>query len=113
MGHDDVTRVRKFCEQIQRSYPQVKVVKTLNTIAAALMINPHQLAQGDHHLFVSGNDADAKIQVISLLKTWFGWQHIIDLGDITTARGTEMYLPLWLRLWGSQGTGMFNVKIIV
>jgi hypothetical protein len=43
---------------------------------------------------------------------WFGWQDVIDLGDITNARGTEMYLPLWLRLWGALGSGMFNVKVM-
>lgn len=99
-------------EQIQRTFPQTKVVKTLNTITASLMVNPRQLADGDHHLFVSGNDADAKAQVVQWLTTWFGWEHIIDLGDITTARGTEMYLPIWLRLWGALGTGVFNIRVI-
>lgn len=99
-------------EQIQRAYPNVKVVKTLNTLTASLMVNPRQLADGDHHLFVSGNDLGAKEQTIHYLTAWFGWKHIVDLGDITTARGTEMYLPLWLRLWGSLGTGVFNVKIV-
>jgi 8-hydroxy-5-deazaflavin:NADPH oxidoreductase len=37
---------------------------------------------------------------------------VIDLGDISTARGVEMYLPLWIRLWGVLGTGIFNVKIV-
>ncbi len=99
-------------EQIQRAFPAVKVVKTLNTVTASLMVNPRQLADGDHHVFVSGNDAGAKAQVTDLLKTWFGWKHVIDLGDITTARGTEMYLPLWLRLWGALGTGMLNIKVV-
>jgi predicted dinucleotide-binding enzyme len=99
-------------EQLQRAFPKLKVVKTLNTVTASLMINPRQLADGDHHLFVSGNDADAKAQVVDYLTTWFGWKHIIDLGDITTARGPEMYLPLWLRSWGALGTGMFNVKVV-
>jgi predicted dinucleotide-binding enzyme len=99
-------------EQIQRSFPSVKVVKTLNTVTAALMVNPRLIAGGDHHLFVSGNDGAAKAQVSRLLGAWFGWENIIDLGDITTARGTEMYLPIWLRLWGALGTGLFNVKIV-
>lgn len=99
-------------EQIQRAYPDVKVVKTLNTVTAGLMVNPSQIANGDHDLFISGNDADAKAQVTAWLKDWFGWRHIVDLGDISTARGTEMYLPIWLRLWGALGTGMFNVKIV-
>ena len=100
-------------EQIQRAYPNVKVVKTLNTVTASLMVNPRQLADGDHHLFVSGNDSEAKAYVANLLATWFGWRHIVDLGDITTARGTEMYLPLWLRLWGAMGSGMLNIKVVV
>lgn len=99
-------------EQIQRAFPAAKVVKTLNTITAALMVNPHLVASGDHTLFLSGNDAEAKAQVARWLAEWFGWQHILDLGDITTARGTEMYLPLWLRLWGALGTGMLNVRVV-
>jgi 8-hydroxy-5-deazaflavin:NADPH oxidoreductase len=99
-------------EQIQRAFPNAKVVKTLNTVTANLMVNPRQLADGDHHIFVSGNDAEAKTQVTNLLTTWFGWKHIVDLGDITTARGTEMYLPIWLRLWGTLGTGMFNIQVV-
>jgi hypothetical protein len=99
-------------EQIQRAYPKVKVVKTLNTVTASLMVNPGQLAAGDHHVFVSGNDLAAKSRVTDLLTTWFGWKHVIDLGDITTARGTEMYLPIWLRLWGALGTGLFNIKVV-
>ncbi len=99
-------------EQIQRAFPGVRVVKTLNTVNCHLMVNPSQLAGGDHDIFVSGNDASAKAQVTEILKTWFGWKHVIDLGDITTARGVEMYLPLWLRLWGALQTPMLNLKIV-
>lgn len=98
-------------ERIQHAFPQTKVVKTLNTTTAAIMINPQAVAGGDHDLFVSGNDAAAKAQVTELLKRWFGWRSVIDLGDITTARGAEMVLPLWIRLWGALGTPMFNFKI--
>jgi 8-hydroxy-5-deazaflavin:NADPH oxidoreductase len=99
-------------EQIQRAFPRAKVVKTLNTVNASLMVNPRRLADGDHDLFVSGNDTEAKNQVARYLKTWFGWKHVIDLGDITTARGAEMLLPMWLRLWGVLKTPMFNYKIV-
>jgi predicted dinucleotide-binding enzyme len=99
-------------EQIQRAFPGAKVVKTLNTVTASLMVNPLQLADGEHHLFVSGNDASAKAQAAAWLTAWFGWKHIIDLGDISTARGTEMYLPIWLRLMGALGTAMFNVRVV-
>lgn len=98
-------------EQIQHDNPQAKVVKTLNTVTAALMVDPRALADGEHDVFVCGDDPAAKAQVSDYLKSWFGWKHVIDLGDITTARGAEMYLPLWLRLWGALGTGMINVHV--
>ncbi|HLO03459.1 MAG TPA: NAD(P)-binding domain-containing protein [Symbiobacteriaceae bacterium] len=99
-------------ERTQKAFPAVKVVKTLNTMNCYLMVDPGQLADGDHEVFVSGNDAEAKAQVTEILKTWFGWKRVIDLGDISTARGTEMLLPIWLRLWGALGTPMFNFKIV-
>lgn len=99
-------------EQIQRAFPEVKVVKTLNTLSCHLMVNPNAVAHGDHNLFISGNDAQAKAQVLDILAK-FGWkkQNVIDLGDITTARGTEQLLPIWIRLWGALGTAEFNFKI--
>lgn len=93
-----------LAEQIQKKFPRAKVVKTLNTTTASVMVDPNQVAHGDHDIFVSGNDAAAKQRVTSLLKEWFGWKSVIDLGDITTARGTEMLLPIWVRLWGALGT---------
>jgi len=86
-------------------------VTTLNTLTAALMVNPRQLAGGDHSVFVSGNDADAKKTVTALLES-LGHTDVIDLGDISTARGTEMVLPLWLRLMGALNTPTFNFKIV-
>lgn len=97
-------------EQIQRAFPAARVVKSLNTMNAALMTHPDRLAE-DSTVFVSGNDADAKDTVAGLLKS-FGHQDVIDLGDITTSRGTEMLLPVWLRLWGALGTPDFNFKIV-
>lgn len=97
-------------EQIQRSFPEAKVVKTLNTMNAAVMVDPASVAGGDHSVFVSGNDAEAKETVTGLLKA-FGHTDVIDLGDITTARGSEMLLPIWLRLWGALGNADFNFKI--
>ena len=97
-------------EQLQRAYPGVKVVKALNTMNTAVMVNP-SLVPGDHDVFLSGNDAGAKAQVAALLRDGFGWKTVIDLGDITTARGTEMLLPIWLRLWGVMGTANFNFHI--
>ncbi|MFF1882837.1 NADPH-dependent F420 reductase [Pseudarthrobacter sp. NPDC058196] len=99
-----------LAEQIQRAFPAARVVKALNTMNADLMAHPGQLSDPGS-VFVSGNDAEAKAIVTALLKD-FGHQDIIDLGDITTARGTEMLLPVWLRLWGALGTPAFNFKIV-
>lgn len=96
-------------ETIQREFPKVKVVKTFNTMACVVMVNP-ALVPGEHDIFVSGNDAEAKAKVVELLHS-FGWKNPIDLGDITSARGTEQLLPIWLRLWGKFGTPQFNFKI--
>jgi predicted dinucleotide-binding enzyme len=98
-------------EQLQRAFPDVRVVKTLNTVTAAVMVEP-SLVPGTHTIFVAGDDAAAKSQASDLL-TEFGWpaEAILDLGDITAARGMEMYLPLWLRLWGATGTGVLNVEV--
>jgi len=98
-------------EQIQRAFPQAKVVKTLNTLTAPLMADPAALADGDHTIFLSGDDAGAKATVTELLES-LGWKDVIDLGDITTARGTEMLLPIWLRLMSALGTPAFNLKVV-
>ncbi|MDO8732808.1 MAG: NAD(P)-binding domain-containing protein [Actinomycetota bacterium] len=98
-------------EQIQREFPDAKVVKSLNTLTASLMVNPRELAGGEHSVFVSGDDPEAKQMVADLLHE-FGHTDVIDLGDITTARGTEMWLPLWLRLMRVLGTANFNVKVV-
>ena len=97
-------------EEIQRAFPESRVVKTLNTMTASVMVDPAGVAGGDHTVFVSGDDPDAKAAVTELLKG-FGHRDVIDLGDITSARGAEMVLPIWLRLWDTLGTGEFNFKI--
>ncbi len=97
-------------EQIQRAYPDALVVKSLNTLTAALMVDPRSLGESST-VFVSGNDAGAKATVVGLLES-FGHDDVIDLGDLSGARGTEMLLPVWLRLMGTLGTGTFNFKIV-
>lgn len=99
-------------ENIQKEFPGAKVVKALNTMNANIMVDPARVADGDHDVFISGNDAKAKATVEDFLTKQFGWKNVIDLGDITTARGTESYLPLWLRLWGALGSADFNIKIM-
>ncbi len=100
-----------LAEQVQRTYPDLKVVKTLNTMTAALMVDPQALAGGDHTVFLAGNDAGAKAVVSELLRS-FGWTDLLDLGDLSAARGTEMLLPIWLRLWQTLGTPMLQFKIV-
>lgn len=101
-----------LAEQIQREFPDAKVVKSLNTMTAAVMVNPALIA-GQHSVFVSGDDVNAKGEVRNLLVS-FGWEtaSIVDLGGIATARGTEMFLPLWLAVMGSLGTPMFNIGVV-
>ena len=99
-------------EQIQRAYPDAKVVKALNTVTAGVMIEP-SLIPGEHSLPIAGNDEGAKAQVVELLES-FGWpaDAIVDLGDISGARATEMYLPLWLRLFMTQGTPNVSIHVV-
>jgi 8-hydroxy-5-deazaflavin:NADPH oxidoreductase len=107
-----VSNTDSLGEQIQRELPEAKVVKTLNTVNCNLMVDPGKVAGGDHTIFVSGNDAAAKGRVTEILKGWFGWKSVVDLGDVTTARGTEAYLHLWIRTFAALGTADFNVKIV-
>jgi 8-hydroxy-5-deazaflavin:NADPH oxidoreductase len=96
-------------EQIQRAFPDAKVVKALNTMGNEVMVNPG-LVPGEHDTFLCGNDAAAKAKVVEILHA-FGWRSPIDLGDITAARGLEMVLPVWVRLMGTLHTRSFNFKI--
>jgi 8-hydroxy-5-deazaflavin:NADPH oxidoreductase len=106
-----VSNTDSLGEQIQRAFPGARVVKALNTMTAFVMADPTLVAGGDHSVFVCGNDARAKEQVAEILRS-FGWRDVIDLGDITSARGTEGYLPLWLRLWGAFQVPIFNIKVV-
>lgn len=98
-------------EQIQRAFPETRVVKTLNTVNANVMVEPLKLIERTD-IFISGNDIEAKATVVMILRDWFGWKSIIDLGDITTSRGPEMYLLLWHYLRNSLPGKRFNIKIV-
>jgi predicted dinucleotide-binding enzyme len=100
-------------EQVQRAFPGARVVKTLNTMNCEVMVDPARVGGGQHDVFVAGDDDVAKAAVKELLAS-FGWapEHIYDLGGIAAARGTEMYLPLWLSVMQNLGNGDFNIKIV-
>ncbi|MBI2759065.1 MAG: NAD(P)-binding domain-containing protein [Chloroflexi bacterium] len=98
-------------EQIQRAFPETRVVKTLNTMNCNMMVEPAKLPERTN-VFVSGNDIDAKTTVIGILREWFGWKSVIDLGNITTSRGVEMLLPLWFSLRRVVPSDRFNIRVI-
>jgi hypothetical protein len=98
-------------EAVQRAFPEARVVKTLNTVNCRVMVDP-SLIPGDHDMFLCGNDPEAKATVRTILTDWFGWKHVIDLGDITNARATEQLLPIWVRLWGVLQTPNFNLHVV-
>jgi predicted dinucleotide-binding enzyme len=110
---DGLNNANSLAEEIQKEFPGSKVVKTFNTMWCGLMVNPGMLGGGDHLNYISGNDQEAKSEVKKLIKE-LGWkdENILDLGDLTGARATEAYLLLWVRLWGTMGTGAFNLKIV-
>jgi predicted dinucleotide-binding enzyme len=109
----ELSNTNSLGEEIQKTFPSTKVVKTLNTMWAGLMVNPNMIGGGDHSAFICGNDADAKTKVKSLMNE-FGWknENILDLGDITAARGTEAILLIWLRIWSATQNGAFNFKVV-
>jgi predicted dinucleotide-binding enzyme len=116
----DGSMILGFCntdslgERIQKAFPETSVVKALNTVNCDIMVEPSRVPS-DHNLFICGNDAASKKQVIQYLGDWFGWKpdNIIDVGDITAARGTEMMMPLWMRLFqGVMGHPHFNYHIV-
>ena len=98
-------------EQIQRAFPDTRVVKTLNTMNVNVMVDPDKVP-GRTDVFVGGNDLKAKEAVTVILRDWFGWKSIIDLGDITTSRGVEMYMILWVSLRRVVDAERFNIKVM-
>ncbi len=106
-----VSNTDSLAEQIQRMLPSTRVVKALNTVYASLAVAPEELAGGDHTVFVSGDDESAKKTVLALLES-FGWRDVFDLGDLSTARGAEMMLPIWVRIFAATQSPMFAFKLV-
>lgn len=109
----ELSNTTSLGEEIQKQFPRSKVVKTFNTMWAGLMVNPSRINNGDHTNFICGNDQEAKNSVIDILVE-MGWkkENILDLGDITSSRGTESYLPFWLRIFMTKNNGAFNIKVV-
>jgi predicted dinucleotide-binding enzyme len=105
-----VSNTESLAERIQRAFPAARVVKTLNTVTAAVMVDPGSIANGHHTIFVSGDEKEAKQQVIDLL-TDFGWKDVLDLGDLSTARAAEAYVLLWVAVMMERGP-LFNVSVV-
>lgn len=101
-------------EEIQKVLPGAYIVKTFNTINCNLMVDPKLVNNGDHTLFICGNDTDAKNKVKHFLVDTFGWKadNLLDLGGIKSARVTEAYVPLWVSIMQASGSPMFNIKIV-
>ena len=106
-----VVNTDSLAERIQREFPDARVVKAWNTMTASLMTNPRLLGGGDHSIPICGDDDDARRQVAELLRS-FGWRDVVDLGDLTAARGMEAYLLLWLRLYTATGSPIVNTKVV-
>jgi predicted dinucleotide-binding enzyme len=108
-----LNNTNSLAEEIQKTFPDTMVIKTLNTMWCGLMVNPNLVGNGDHINFISGNNSEAKNKVIKLLNQ-FGWldKNILDIGDITGARATESLLPIWLKVMGVTKNGAFNFRLV-
>lgn len=101
-----------LAERIQAAVPGARVVKALNTMNAAVMVDPASLP-GPHTVFVAGDDAAAKADVAAFLGE-LGWpaQDVLDLGGLASARGLELYLPFWLQIMAATGSPHFNIAVV-
>ncbi|MEM9342065.1 MAG: NAD(P)-binding domain-containing protein [Pseudomonadota bacterium] len=97
-------------EALQARLPSARVVKTLNTMNHQIMVDPSRV-QGEHDVFLCGDDDDAKKDVVAMLAE-FGWTDPVDLGPLAAARGMEGLMPFWLRMWGAVGNADFNYRIV-
>lgn len=105
-----ISNTDSLAEQLQRELPAARLVKMFNTMANEVMVNPRGLGD-DSTVFIAGNDAAAR-QTAASLAADLGWTDVFDLGDLTAARGLEMYLPLWVRIYGQLGRAEFNIKLV-
>ncbi len=97
-----------LAEQIQRAFPEARVVKALNTVNASVMVDPSRVGDGGTTMFAASDDAEARAVVVGLLQQ-IGWRDVIEFDQLSAARGMEMWLPMWVRLMGTLGTADFNI----
>jgi predicted dinucleotide-binding enzyme len=111
---DGLSNSNSLGEEIQKAWPGARVVKVFNTVNANVMVNPKLVNNGDHSLFICGDDADAKNKVKHFLVDTFGWkpENLLDLGGISSARVTEAYVPFWVSMMQALGTPMFSIKVV-
>jgi len=107
-----VANTDSLAEQIQREFPDVRVVKTFNTMTASVMVDPASLVEPTD-ILMAGDDPTAKNVARGLLEQ-LGWapERIRDLGGLDAARGMEAWLLLWVRLMGTMGGPMFNIRLV-
>ncbi len=106
-----VCNTDSLAEQIQRAVPDAHVVKTCNTVNVTVQVDPASVGGGDHAIFVAGDNRAAKAEVTDLLRE-YGWETILDVGDLTGARALEMMMPVWLRLSDALGTYRFGYRLV-
>jgi 8-hydroxy-5-deazaflavin:NADPH oxidoreductase len=111
---DGLSNSNSLGEEIQKAWPGARVVKVFNTVNANVMVNPKLVNNGDHSLFICGDDADAKNKVKHFLVDTFGWkpENLLDMGGISSARVTEAYVPFWVSMMQALGTPMFSIKVV-
>ncbi|MEO7352272.1 MAG: NAD(P)-binding domain-containing protein [Marmoricola sp.] len=100
-----------LAEQLQRTFPEARVVKALNTVTASVMVNPASIGDGDTTVFAAGDEPEARQRVVGLLRE-LGWKDIVELDGLHNARGLEMWMALWVRLMRTLGTAEFNLKLV-
>jgi 8-hydroxy-5-deazaflavin:NADPH oxidoreductase len=100
-----------LAEQIQRAFPDARVVKALNTVNAQVMMDPAKVGEGDTTIFAASDDAEARALVVGLLRE-LGWRDVVEFDELSAARGLEMWLPLWVRLMRRLATPDFNIKVV-
>lgn len=89
-------------EIVQQSLPDSHVVKTLNYISHANMVNP-RYDKGTPIMFVCGNNDSAKHQVRDLLLD-LGWEDMLNIGTIEKSRLLEPLSLLWIEYGATRST---------